>query len=191
MRNRKTQTVEVDARHAAVLARGQRAAAAAALVWAGGQPAHQVLRHHQPEDARLAVEAGAWALGMILWPGSRAPATPRPRGSPRAAPQGRDRRRVRQPAARRGHRRSRTGSGCRLVQLHGDEGPGVLRRGRPPDRREGDQGRADPRRLRRAGDGGVPHRLPPARHAPRRPARRHGRDVRLGARARCGARRSR
>ena len=44
----------------------------------------------------------------------------------------------------------------------------LLRRGRAADGREDHQGRAHLRRLRRTGHGGLPHGLPPARHAPRR-----------------------
>ena len=75
------------------------------------------------------------------------------------------------------------GIGLTMVQLHGDEGPAfcsevarrtgakvikaaaVQRQGRHPRARD------------------LPHRLPPARRPPRRDARRHGGDLRLGARA--------
>ena len=56
-------------------------------------------------------------------------------------------------------------AGLTMVQLNGDEGPSLLRRGRAADRRQGDQG--DPRlqRRRHPRRRGLPHRLPPLRHA--------------------------
>ncbi len=78
----------------------------------------------RPEDAELAVSLGAWALGFILWPGSR-----------RAVDPG-----VAAGIARTMHRRAETvgvfvnqpldeierlvdALGLTYVQLHGDEGP--------------------------------------------------------------------
>ena len=61
------------------------------------------------EDAELAAELGAWALGFILWPGSKRAveeAVAAGIAAPRAPP-GRARRRVRQPDARRGRARRR------------------------------------------------------------------------------------
>ena len=78
------------------------------------------------EDAELAVELGAWALGLHPLAAVQAPRRSRawPRGDrPRAAPQGRARRRVRQPAAGRDRRRCVDTLGLTHVQLHGDEGP--------------------------------------------------------------------
>ena len=94
-------------------------------------------------DARLAVEAGAWALGTILWPGSERHCDPHEaaRIAARAAPPGRDRRRLRQPAARRGHR-ARRGDRPVARAAARRRGAVLLRRGRPPDRREDHQGRA-------------------------------------------------
>ena len=79
--------------------------------------------------------------------------------------------------------------GLTLVQLHGDEGPVVLRRGRAPHRRARDQGGPGIRPGRRARPRALPRRLPPARRARDRPrgagaARRHRGDVRLGLAAR-------
>ena len=65
------------------------------------------------DDAKHAVEAGAWALGLILFAGSprRCALPDAERIAATPAPPGRDLRRVRQRAARRGHRRPPTGSG--------------------------------------------------------------------------------
>ena len=135
-------------------------------------------------DARLAVEAGAWAVGMILWPGSERHCDPdeAARDRARAAPPGGDRRRLRQPAAGR-RDRARRGDRPDAGAAARRRGAVLLRRGRAPDRRQDHQGRARARRRGRPGDGGVPHRLPPARHSPLGPLRRDRRDVRLGARA--------
>ena len=56
-------------------------------------------------------------------------------------------------------------AGLTMVQLNGDEGPQLLRRGRAANGRQGDQG--DPRlqRRRRPRGRGLPHRLPPLRPA--------------------------
>ena len=143
------------------------------------------------DDAELAVDAGAWAVGCILWPGSpRAATRPRPRGSPPRCAARSSLRRVRQRAARRGDAAGRR-LGLTMVQLHGDEGPAfcaeVARRtGAKVIKAAPVRGPADMRALE-----ALPHRLPPARRPPRRAARRHGRDVRLGARAQRAARRSR
>src|SRR6185312_13310037 len=67
-------------------------------------------------------------------------------------------------------------------------GARLLRRGRAPHRREGDQGRARARPRRRAGAARLRDRLPPARRVLAGAARRHGRDVRVGAGARAPAR---
>jgi phosphoribosylanthranilate isomerase len=75
-------------------------------------------------DARLAADAGAWALGMILWPGSVRSADP----DEAARIAGELRRRVElagvfvnQPLAEVCGLAE--GIGLTLVQLHGDEGP--------------------------------------------------------------------
>ena len=133
---------------------------------------------------------GAWALGMILWPGS-----PRRCALPEAE---RDRRAtLRRQAEICGvfvnapldevagdRRRARPDDGPAARR----RGPGVLRRGRAAHGREGHQGGAG--RARGADVQALealPHRLPPARHPPPRPLRRDGGDVRLGARpARAG-----
>ena len=91
--------------------------------------ADQVLRHHPPRGRRAAVELGAWALGMILWPGSRAlPTRPSRPASPRAAPARRaasacssTRPSTRSPRGRRDRPHARPAARRR--------GPGVLRRG--------------------------------------------------------------
>ena len=117
------------------------------------------------DDAQLAVDLGAWAIGMILWPrlAARA-ATPR-RG--RA-----DRRRAAPPAespASSSTRRWTRSPGWPTARADAGpaarrRGPGVLRRGRPAD------GRARSSRPRGRARGAdvralelLPHRLPPAR----------------------------
>ena len=98
-----------------------------------------ITRH---EDAELAVELGAWAIGLIRWD-----------GSPRACDAGRAagivaeqrrrvelRRRVRQRDAGRGRARG----GADPLQPRPAprrRGPGVLQRGRAPHRLQGHQGR--------------------------------------------------
>ncbi len=144
------------------------------------------------QDAEHAAELGAWAVGMILWPGSA-------------------RRCSRAEAEAIGaalHRRTEVAGvfvnahldqvaeaadafGLTLLQLHGDEGPVVLRRGRAPHRREGDQGRARRRALGHPRPARLPDRLPPARRVRAGRAGRDRRDVRLGARERASARPSR
>ena len=76
------------------------------------------------DDARLAVEAGAWALGMILWPGSVRSAEPAE--AARIAAELHRRVEiagvfVNQPLAEVCGLAE--GIGLTLVQLHGDEGP--------------------------------------------------------------------
>ena len=67
------------------------------------------------EDAELAIELGAWAIGFILWPESKRYVDPAvaARHRPRGAAQGRARRRVRQPAAGRDRRAASTCSASR------------------------------------------------------------------------------
>jgi phosphoribosylanthranilate isomerase len=76
------------------------------------------------DDARLAVEAGAWALGTILWPGSERRCDPAEAGRIAAA--------LRRQAEIAGVFVNQPldevcgladGIGLSLVQLHGDEGP--------------------------------------------------------------------
>jgi phosphoribosylanthranilate isomerase len=76
------------------------------------------------DDARLAVEAGAWALGMIMWPGSERRCDPAEAGRIAAA--------LRRQAEIAGVFVNQPldevcgladGIGLSLVQLHGDEGP--------------------------------------------------------------------
>ena len=116
------------------------------------------------EDAELAASLGAWAIGFLL--GRRRSATwTRSRRRHRAsdAPQGRARRRVRQPAAGRDRRPGR----CARAVAHPAarrRGPVVLRRRAPAHGRKGDQGRAHRRHRRPARPRSLPHRLPPARH---------------------------
>ena len=137
-----------------------------------------------PEDALRAVDLGAWALGMIFWP-----------DSPRACP--------RDEAEAIGaelHRRvelagvfvnqsldeiAQLADRCRLslLQLHGDEGRGLLPRGRAPHRVQGDQVGARARRRPGAGPARLPDRLPPARRLLAERSGRHGPALRLGARA--------
>jgi phosphoribosylanthranilate isomerase len=82
----------------------------------------------RPEDARLAVELGAWALGMVFWPGS-------PRACPTAVAEeiGAEHRRAAELAgvfvnatldhvAEMAERASLS-----ILQLHGDEGPAYCR----------------------------------------------------------------
>jgi phosphoribosylanthranilate isomerase len=82
----------------------------------------------RPEDARLAVELGAWALGMVFWPGS-------PRACPIAVAEeiGAEQRRAVELAgvfvnagldhvAQTAERASLS-----ILQLHGDEGPAYCR----------------------------------------------------------------
>ena len=89
---------------------------------------------------------------------------------------------VRQRAAGRG-RRLVDGIGLTMVQLHGDEGPAFCSEVARRTGAQGDQGRRGERPGRHPRAGGLPHRLPPARRPSRRDARRHGGDLRLGARA--------
>jgi phosphoribosylanthranilate isomerase len=76
------------------------------------------------DDARLAVEAGAWAIGCILWPGSPRACDPQVAGEIAAAL----RRRVEVCGVFvNAHLDEVTemvdGLGLTMVQLHGDEGP--------------------------------------------------------------------
>ena len=127
------------------------------------------------EDAELAIELGAWALGFILWPQSKRYVDPGvAAGIARAgAAQGRDRRRVRQPAAGRDRRTLVDVLGLTHVQLHGDEGPSFCQ---AVAQRTGAKVIKAVRigaRLRPARPRALPHRLPPARHR-RQPAQYGG-----------------
>ena len=148
------------------------------------RPSDQVLRHHDARGRAPAADAGAWAVGCILWA-----------GSPRACEPGEA---ARIAAALR--RRVEVcgvfvnapldevagladGLGLTMVQLHGDEGPAFcgevarrtgakvikatrVARGRRPARHRG-----------------LPHATSICSTRTRRAARGHGRDLRLGARA--------
>ena len=79
----------------------------------------------RPEDAALAVERGAWAIGLILWPGSPRPCDPEraaeiadrpPAPAPRSSACSSTRRSTRSPTLA-------DELGLTIVQLHGDEGP--------------------------------------------------------------------
>ena len=94
----------------------------------------------RPEDAELAVELGAWALGFILWPGSPRACDPAWRRGSRARCAGASR-----PSACSSTRRSTRSRGRGGDRLHARpaarrRGAGVLRRGRPADGLQGDQG---------------------------------------------------
>ena len=125
------------------------------------------------EDAELAVELGAWALGFILWP--RLPARRRPRRGrrhrPRGAPPGRAGRRVRRPDARRGRARRRRARPHAPAAAR-RRGAGLLQRRPPaaPARKVIKAARVALGR-RPAGARALPHRLPPARHGRRRACR--------------------
>ena len=136
------------------------------------------------DDALFAVEAGAWAVGCILWSGSPRALRPRRGRAHRhgAAPPRPGLRGVRQRPAGRGRRdgrRHRADDGPAARR----RGPGLLLGGRAAHRGQGDQGRRGERQGRHPRARGLPHRLPPARRPSRRDARRHGGDLRLGARA--------
>ena len=77
------------------------------------------------EDAHLAAELGAWALGMIFWPGSPRVCTLEQAEAIGAQLHRRVEldRRVRERDARRRGARRRTCAASPLLQLHGDEGP--------------------------------------------------------------------
>ncbi len=95
------------------------------------------------EDAQRAVDAGRLGARADLLAAVRA-GLRRRRGAAhraRAAPPGRDRRRLRQRDARRG-RGARRGGAALDRPAARRRGPALLRRGRPPHRREGHQGRA-------------------------------------------------
>ena len=103
----------------------------------------------RPEDAELAVELGAWALGFILWPGSPRAADPAVAAGIAAAL----RRRVElvgvfvNPTLDEvAH--AADALGLTHVQLHGDEGPSFCAEAGAPHGRQGDQG--VPRSARRA-----------------------------------------
>ena len=99
------------------------------------------------EDAELAVELGAWALGFILWPGSPR----RVRRRAMAAGIARALRRrvelagvfVNPPLDEVGRAADALGAHARPAARR--RGPGLLRRGRPAHRLQGDQGGAGPR----------------------------------------------
>ena len=99
------------------------------------------------EDAELAAELGAWALGFILWPGSKRAVDP----AVAAGIARRLRRRaelvgvfVNQSMDEIAH--AADSIGLTHVQLHGDEGPAFATEVGAPDGRQGDQGRARGRR---------------------------------------------
>ena len=86
-----------------------------------------------PEDAALAVAAGADAIGVNLWPGSKRYVDPAAARAvlarhPRRRAQGR---RVRRRARRRGGAPRSSELGLDRAQLHGDEARGGLRGARP------------------------------------------------------------
>ena len=134
---------------------------------------------------------GAWALGMILWSGSRRHC----RVSVAAQIAAEHRRRVElvgvfvNPTLDQ-VARAADEIGLTIVQLHGDEGPSfcgeVARRTGLP----GDQSGAHPQRRRHPGAGSVPHRLSPAGQLRRQPTWRDRRDVRLGDGALASSRRA-
>ena len=139
-----------------------------------------ITRH---EDAELAVELGAWALGFILWPHSPRAADPAVAAGIAAAL----RRRVELVGVFVNATLDEVAHAADAlhlshVQLHGDEGPVFCAEAA---RRTGAK---VIKAVRVAGAGrlpgprALPHRLPPARHRRARAARRHGRDVGLGAR---------
>ena len=123
------------------------------------------------DDARLAVEAGAWALGTILWPGSERHCDP----AEAARIAGALRRQVEIAGVFVNQPLDEViglaeGIGLTLVQLHGDEGPSycaeVARRtGAKIIKAARVRGRPDVQAME-----AFHTRLPPARHAPRRAA---------------------
>ena len=139
------------------------------------------------QDAELAVELGAWAVGMVFFDAS-------PRACSLAEGQ-----RIATSLRRKvelcgvfvnAQMEEIVGVseqlGLTLLQLHGDEGPVLLRGGRPPHRGAHSQGAAGVRLGRHPGRVPLPHRFPFARCTldrawTRAVARRHGGDVRLGA----------
>ena len=102
----------------------------------------------RPEDAELAVELGAWAIGFILWPRIQARGRPRRRGRDLHAL----RRRVERVGVFVNAGLDEIAQAAEALTLSPRPAPrrrgaGVLRRGRAADRHQGDQG--DPRRERR------------------------------------------
>ena len=154
-------------------------------IWSAnlGAYARQVLRHHQGR--------GRSRGGSRSAPGRSAsttgpePAALRPRDRDRdqrrAAPPGRDRRRVRQRDRSTRSSHAAEDEQLAMLQLHGDEGPDFCQRGRAAHRLQGDQGDARPQLRRRPGGRGLPHRLSTSRHPPPGRAGRHRRELRLGA----------
>ena len=112
----------------------------------------------------LAVQAGAWAIGLIFWPHSprRCELQDGRRDRRGAEAPGRDRRRVRQSDARRGRSHGGCG-GSDDAPAAWRGGPGVLFRGCPAHRLQGDQGRTRAQPRRHPVAGAVSHRLSPAR----------------------------
>ena len=135
-----------------------------------------------PADAGRVADLGAWALGMIFWP-----------GSPRACSLA-----VAEEIGAEQHRRlelvgvfvnasldevADTADRCKLtiVQLHGDEGPAYCRE---VARRTGAKvmkAGAGARRRPGARPAALPHRLPPARRLLAAHAGRHGGDASTGS----------
>ena len=139
------------------------------------------------EDAEAAAALGAWALGMIFYPGSpRHARWCRPVRSSRRCAAGSSSAACSSTRRSRRSPRSARSSGLTLVQLHGDEGPSfcseVARRtGARMIKAARVAGPGDVRDLERFH---VDFHLLDARAPDRaQAARRHRRDVRLGARA--------
>ncbi len=144
------------------------------------------------EDAELAVELGAWALGFILWPGSPRAADPAVAAGIAAAL----RRRVElvgvfvNPTLDEVAHAAEA-LGLTHVQLHGDEGPAFCAEVAPPHRREGHQGRRASRDAptSRSSSASAPTSTcstpPRAGCAAARGRRGTGRSPRAGAARRC------
>ena len=127
-----------------------------------------ITRH---EDAELAASLDAWAIGFILWPGSKRAADP---GGGRRASLARMRRRLElvgvfvNPTLDEVVPRGR-GDRAHVRAAARRRGSGVLHRRRRADRPARDQGRARRLRRRHPGAAALPHRPAPARRR-----RRHG-----------------
>ena len=144
------------------------------------------------EDAELAAELGAWAVGLIFWPGSPRRCPPEQAAAVAAAV----RRRVEVAGVFVNAHLDEVAAtadtvGLTLIQLHGDEGPAycseVARRTGAKVIKAARVGLG----RRRARPAPIPHGLPPARHPDRGAIRRHGPDLGLEpGRGRTRARRS-
>ena len=136
--------------HAAAARRRRARARSATMAGCPTPPRIKICGITGLDDAELAVEAGAWAVGVILWP-----------GSPRACELEQA-----ELIARTLRRRAEVcgvfvnapldevaaqvdALGLTMVQLHGEEGPAYCEEVAPPHRRADHQGRARRRRRRR------------------------------------------